>query len=309
MPKQEKRRILQDIPFDHTEMMRVLNELTAEYSFLNLAYLGTSILGRPIPIVTVGSGRREILYVGAHHGMEWITSALLCQFLHDLGETITKNRTVRRVSPSVCLELCKIVIVPMLNPDGVSYQIHGIDADNPLYERLIRINPQGEDFSKWQANARGVDLNHNYNAGFWEYKGLEAENGIREGAPTRYSGEFPESEPEVAALCNWIRYHQELRGILTLHSQGEEIYYRSGGRCAPHTPAIARRVAQLSGYRLSEAEGLASYGGLTDWCAIEERIPCFTLECGKGTNPLPPEDAPAIYRDLRNLFFTFPTFV
>jgi g-D-glutamyl-meso-diaminopimelate peptidase len=171
------------------------------------------------------------------------------------------------------------------------------------------MNPEGDDFSKWQSNARGVDLNHNYDAGFWKYKKLEAENGITEGAPTRYSGEYPESEPEVAALCNWIRYHQYLRGIITLHTQGEEVYYRSGDKCAPNAPAVAYHVARLSGYRLSEAEGLASYGGLTDWCAADGKIPCFTLECGRGINPLPLSDVDPIYSDLRNLFFTFPSLV
>ena len=63
-------------------------------------------------------------------------------------------------------------------------------------ERRRRAVPDG-DFTHWQANARGVDLNHNYDAGFLEYKQIEAEQGILGGGPTRYSGECPESEPEV----------------------------------------------------------------------------------------------------------------
>jgi len=299
----------ENIAFDHAQMMRVLSELLTRYSFLDLSYLGTSILGVPIPILTVGTGHREILYVGAHHGMEWITSLVLCRFLAELCKSVEEEREVFRTSLPILLETCKLSIIPMLNPDGVSYQIHGIDQENPLRERLFRLNPCGEDFSKWQANARGVDLNHNYNAGFWEYKRLEAEHGIVEGAPTRYSGEHPESEPEVSALCNWIGFHDSLCGILTLHTRGEEIYYRNGESCAPRAPAIARRIAELTGYRIAKTDGLASYGGLTDWCALEGRIPCFTLECGYGENPLPISDHTEIYSRLRRLFYTFPTLV
>ncbi len=309
MQEKKKQKIIGDVAFDHCEMMRVLEFLTEKYPALELSYLTTSILGAPIPILTVGTGAHEVLYVGAHHGMEWITALLLCRFLEEICELSKDGHSHNRRALPVCLELCKFHVIPMLNPDGVSYQIHGVDAKNPLRERLLRMNPDGEDFSKWQANARGVDLNHNYDAGFWEYKPLEVENGITQGAPTRYSGEYPESEPEVAALCNWIRFHSDLCGILTLHTQGEEIYYQSGGKSAPRAPAIAKRLSRMSGYRLSEAEGLASFGGLTDWCARGERLPCFTLECGRGVNPLPISDHIAIYSRLCRLLFTFPTLV
>ena len=87
--------------------------------------------------------------------------------------------------------------------------------------------------------------------------------------------------------------------ILTLHTQGEEIYYRSGGKTLPGTYAAARKISSLCGYRLSEAEGLASYGGLTDWCIRSLGIPALTLECGKGVNPLPLSGFFPIYARLR----------
>lgn len=195
----------------------------------------------------------------------------------------------------------------MLNPDGVNYQIHGLEKSNPLYDRVLQMNGNSSDFSHWQANARGVDLNHNYDAGFSEYKSLEAENQILGGAPTRYSGTAPESEPEVAYLCNFIRFHKNLCGVLTLHTQGEEIYYQSGNQTPAKFESIAKKLAQMSGYKLTHAEGLASYGGLTDWCVQNQGLPSFTIECGKGKNPLPITCAFPVYANLRRLFFLFPT--
>ena len=194
----------------------------------------------------------------------------------------------------------------MLNPDGVDYQIHGITEENPMYERLLRMNGNSKDFSKWQANARGVDLNHNYDFGFEEYKRA---HGVVEGAPTRYGGEMPESEPEVGHLCNFIRFRNDLRLILTLHTQGEEVYYRANGKCPAESNAIARRISALSGYRLCDAAGAAAYGGLTDWAVSALGIPSFTLECGRGTNPLPMQCFFPIYASLREVFFTVPKMV
>ena len=294
-------------PFDHQRLMDTLNHLTMRYPNLGIGYLGESILGRGIPLITLGHGKKEILYVGAHHGMEWITSVLLSRFLNDFWELSFHNGVAYGISLKQLCQSYTLYIIPMLNPDGVEYQIHGVQQNNPLYDRVLQMNNGNDCFSAWQANARGVDLNHNYDAGFAEYKELEAENGILGGAPTRYSGETPESEPEVAYLCNFIRFHENLRGILTLHTQGEEIFYKSGGKVVKNSEIIAKKIAQISGYKLSQAEGLASYGGLTDWCIHEMNIPAFTLECGRGKNPLPLSDYFSIYTKLRKLFFVFPT--
>lgn len=293
--------------FDHAALMESLKVLEDTYPFLNVRYLTQSILDRPIPLLELGTGKRKCLYVGTHHGMEWITSALLIQFVKELCAAIQTQRYVGKICPVTLFETHTLYIIPMLNPDGVEYQIHGVESKNPLYERLLSMNGQSEDFSRWQANARGVDLNHNYDAGFWEYKKIEAENGISEGAPTRYSGASPESEPETRALCDLIRFHKELLGIMTLHTQGEEIYFQSNGKTPKKSLPIAKKLASLSGYKLSVAEGLASYGGLTDWCVQKMNLPAFTLECGKGENPLPYSILSCLYADLRQALFAFPT--
>ena len=295
------------IPFDHAALLAHVEELCRTYpKNVSFNYLGNSILGRGIPLLSVGHGPRQLLYIGTHHGMEWITSCLLMHFLSDLCLQIADNRTPYGLPARFLTEICTIHVVPMLNPDGVEYQIHGVSDDNPIRERLITMNG-GEDFSRWQANARGVDLNHNYDADFWEYRKLSAENGIVSGGPTRFAGEMPESEPEVASLCNFIRYNAPIAGVLTLHTQGEEIYI--GGSQNPRVERIAARLSRFCGYKISRPEGLASMSGLTDWCAKACKIPAFTIECGRGVNPLPLGSEAAIYHTLRQLFFRFPTVV
>lgn len=292
--------------FDYAALMERLHPIADTYSFVTLSYIGTSILDRAIPILHIGEGGRRVLYVGAHHGMEWITSLVLTQFLEELCKVIQAQKHVYGIYPCDLLKGYTLSIIPMLNPDGVEYQIHGVAEDNPLRERLLEMNGGSEDFSAWQANARGVDLNHNYDAGFEEYKKLEREQGIKKGAPTRYSGESAESEPEVAALCNLMRFCAPWRGVMTLHTQGEEIF---SPLCKEPEKGIvtAIRLSQLTGYRLSRAEGLAAFGGMSDWCANTLSIPSFTMECGRGKNPLPITQISSIYATMRAALFLFPT--
>lgn len=289
--------------FDHESMMRELEKLPPVFSVGTLA---RSILGKEIPIVGFGTGEHAVLYVGAHHGSESITAALLVDFLADAARLPGSGKTICGVSAEYLLSRRRFFVIPMLNPDGVEYATKGLNGENPLYERVLAMNG-GEDFTHWQANARGVDLNHNYDAGFYEYKQLERERGLWNGAPTGFSGEYPESEPETAALARFLRASQgSVQGVLTLHTQGEEIFCGKPGETSAKTEAVCRLLERNTGYKRSEPTGSAAFGGLTDWCLSALGIPAFTLECGKGQNPLPMSGRGALYERLRTALFSFP---
>ena len=161
--------------------------------------IGESLLSRPIDLFRIGAGEYRILLVAAHHAMEHITALLLYDFAFSLVFRIKKEDFFAK-----CLQKFSFFIVPALNPDGIELLLHPDRQEkNPLFPRALRLNG-GSDFSAWQANARGVDLNHNYAAGFWEYKAIERARGITAGR-TRFSGEYPESEPETAALAALTR--------------------------------------------------------------------------------------------------------
>ncbi len=294
------------LPFDYTGLMTFLDACPILENHAGIGYMGESILGRSIPLITFGHGQKEVLYVGAHHGMESLSSVLLCKLIWELSLLSSQNGKSYGKDISEMSERYTIYIIPMLNPDGVEYALHGISRENPLYDRLIKMNGGCDDFSHWQANARGVDLNHNYNHQFDRHKAWEAENGLEEGAPGLCAGPFPESEPEVAHLCNFVRFHPRLRGILTLHTRGEQIFFRPNEKNKHRMTLLACQMSRMCGYRAETAEGTASHGGLADWCGEILGIPAFTLECGKGNNPQSQEDWPAVYIRLRELLFQFP---
>ncbi len=292
---------------DYTTLSEKLNDLAKKYENISFSYLGTSVLGKSIPLITLGdrSATKSVLYVSTHHASENICTSVLLKFIEEYLNAYMRFGQICQINLRYLFKMRKIYIIPMLNPDGVDYRLNGLDDKNPLKDRILAYNGS-DDFSKWNANARGVDLNHNYDAYFNEYKELEREREIMPG-PTKYSGEYPESEPEVTALCNFIRYNSdELDGIIALHSQGEEIYFSSNGQIPERSKHLAKIISRMTGYTLSTPQDTASYGGLTDWFIKEFNKPSFTIECGKGVNPLPISEATSIYAKLRELLFTFP---
>lgn len=295
---------------DYNGLREELDKLSDKYSIFAYSYIGESTLKKPIPIITLGdkSAEKSVLYVATHHPLENVcTSVMLC-FIKEYLEAYESYRQLFSINLHYLFKMRRIYVIPMLNPDGVEYRLNGVNDENPIKNRVLAYNEGSEDFSQWNSNARGVDLNHNYNAGFEKYKNIEKELGIMPGKG-KYSGEGYESENETSALCNFIRFHQEeLKGVMSFHSQGEEIYYTYDGKIPPKSNHLIGIMERITGYKKSVPDGTASYGGLTDWLINEFNLPSFTVECGKGKNPLPIDSVFSIYSKLRELLFTFPIF-
>lgn len=214
-----------DKPYDYLTLEDDINLLCTRYKFLTRHILGKSYLGRNINLITFGTGSKKAIYIGAHHGMEWITTMLLMRFIENCSRYYTDGVNLLSYNLDYIFESRTIYIIPMLNPDGVDLAVNGVDINNPVRDRLIAMNGGSDDFSSWQANARGVDLNHNYDAGWDILRRIESDAGIDAPAPTRYGGEYPESEYETQCLASFIRSEEDINLLIALHSQGEEIYW------------------------------------------------------------------------------------
>ena len=290
-----------ECPADPDFVSRTIERISQVYLFCEKYVIGKSLLGRDIELLKIGNGKKKVMFVGGVHGSEHLTSSLLLRFAADYASAADDGGKVYSLSMRYLYENRTVYILPQLNPDGADIAIHGPSRDCPLYERIMHMCPD-KDFTHWQANARGVDLNHNFSADFEKYKAIERQKGIFEGA-TKFSGECPESEKETKAICDFLRC-ADVGMLLAFHTQGEEIYYEANGACPPMGRAIGSAMARMCGYRLALPQGGARYGGLKDWFIKEFSRPGFTVECGKGENPLPYEDLFRIYAILREMLFT-----
>jgi g-D-glutamyl-meso-diaminopimelate peptidase len=183
----------------------------------------------------------------------------------------------------------------MVNPDGVNLAIHGAAAMPAQYKLLMRIDESRPDFTQWKANIRGVDLNDQFPA-YWEEE--RARRSVPGPGPRDYTGDAPLTEPEARAMAAFTR-EMEFHMVFAFHSQGEEIYWNYRGFEPVYSEALAERLANASGYKAVRLTG--SDAGYKDWFIQEFRCPGFTVEVGRGTNPLPLKQFNAIYRRLAKL--------
>jgi len=291
-------RIVTPQPADSGTVRALLSALGGRYRFLELQPVGRSLLGRDIWGILIGGGRDRVLFAAAFHGQEWITTLVLLRLCEEIcaafeGDGRLADMDYRRAMAGRCL-----VMVPQVNPDGVDIALRGSVAAGRYAAEVARLG--GDTPGLWQANARGVDINHNFNAGRDQLVQMEREQGILGPAPRRYCGEEPESEPETRALCSLCR-RGDFRHVAALHSQGEEIYWRYGSRTPAYAHMMARIMATASGYRVADPEGLASHGGFKDWFIQETGRPGFTLELGRGENPLPLDRFESVYQKAREM--------
>lgn len=287
-----------NINYTYDVLARDIQGLKARYPFLEVGSAGNSVLGRSLYYIRLGTGPNEVFYNGAHHALEWITTPLLMKFTEDFLKAYTEGRTFPGgFDPKEIWNKSSIYMIPMVNPDGVDLVLNGLQPENPYYQDLIRWNKGSTDFSTvWEANNRGVDLNHNYNAAWQLSKDAEAEYGVTGPGPTRYSGPAPESEPETESVVSFTKSHN-FRLVMAYHSQGQVIYWNFMNMAPPEGRIIGERLSELSGYTLDQTTGIASYAGYKDWFIQDYRRPGYTIEVGLGKNPLPISQFDKIYSD------------
>lgn len=266
--------------YGYDAMMADLRALQARYPFIEVTSIGDSVLGRPIPAVRIGTGDREVHMNASFHAHEWITTPLLMKFLEAYAAAYREGRRIGNFDIPALFRQTTLWLVPMVNPDGVELVQRGISPDNPYYDLVMRANRGSTDFRGWAANIRGVDLNNQFPAG-WE---REVARKPTAPAPRGYPGPSPLSEPESRAMADFTR-ERNFRRVLAFHSQGEVIFWGFEGLEPPESERIVRTFAEASGY--TPIRYVDSWAGYKDWFIQEYRRPGFTVEVGRGVNPLP----------------------
>ena len=295
-----QRRLVEPQPVDYGVVRGLCTALCGRYSALRYVPLGHSALGREIPalVLTPKDGDQRVLLAAAFHGQEWLTALWTLRLCEEVCRALRSGLPLCGVPMERALGDRQIWFVPLVNPDGVEIARYGSSAAG-MYAAAAAAT--GADIpGLWQANARGVDINHNFNAGWEEMQVLAQKSGKIHPGPRQYAGETPESEPETRALTELCRRYA-FRHVVALHSQGEEIYWSYGEHTPPRSRMMARVLGAASGYRVTAPEGLASYGGFKDWFIRQFYRPGFTIEMGRGQNPLPVADFEPVYQQTREM--------
>lgn len=213
--------------------------------------IGKSVRGKSLLCVRVGEGEQTLFVTAAIHAREHATATLvLMQAEYALGRLKKGDGT--------------IYFLPCVNPDGADIAC-GKQKPPDFYKGDPRL---------YKANARGVDLNVNFDAD-WE----TGKSNVFSPAGANYVGEKPFSEPETEALKNFTL--SVLPDVtISYHLKGREIYYdfRGYGN-EKESLSLAKRVNEKLRYKIVADDG-TSAGGYKDWCIKRLKIPSLTIEIG-----------------------------
>lgn len=296
-PKQSRKyvHLLQSIvrsnhPYSFETMEEDIKLLEKIYPFIKVKVIGASELGKPLYELKVGNGEGKIHINGSFHANEWLTTSIIMKFVNEYALALSNEQKFSGVNPMLFFRHMTLSIVPMVNPDGVDLVLQGPPVSHK--QSVLEMNMQNHDFTWWKANINGVDLNNQFPAK-WEIE--KKRKFPKAPAPRDYPGQKPLSESESQALAK-LALTENFDMVLALHSQGREIYWGYEG----YEPGIAKDIVEEM-ERVSQYKGLQyidSHAGFRDWFIQEFRKPGYTIEIGKGINPLPLSSFRENYRDI-----------
>ena len=290
-PVQEEKNL--PAPKKLSEENLIINSTPEKYSYDNLVSdiekiknicpqvqvqsLGTTFDGREVFDLVVGdlASDKHILIFGAMHAREYITTQIVMrQFCNAVDAVNGFGGDYKSIPTAELLQGVAIHFVPMNNPDGVSISQFGLNGlKSP--ELRAKVSAMSNNFSEWKANAAGVDLNRNFDAGWQEFGGSPYPSS------ERYKGAFPGSEPEAAALINLLQKYPVKRTI-SYHTCGALIYwyYKQSGNVLAESEKFANTISRETGYYLDSDYTSVDAAGFKDWAVYKKNIPSLTIETG-----------------------------
>jgi len=223
----ERARIQQEVA---NEQARILQEEQERRKISKITF-GYSAEGRPIEGYEIGSGANTLLLFGSIHGNEIGTADLLNRFVEEI-----------KANPDVISKTKKLIVVPIVNPDG-------------YYDRIDKLN------------ANEVNLNLNFSTSDWQEYGVGG----------TWAGPHPFSETESQAIKKLVeRYKPGV--MIAYHARG--VFVTPEANDASRT--WARWYADKTGYAYDDNDEIWDYSGTaTKWFIETTGSAAFTVEMTK----------------------------
>lgn len=268
-------------PSFYQAYLRRLETLRANYPALSVRTVGRSALGRGIFSLSVGNPRRQSLIIAGFRGDEKAYCDAALTFIARLCKAVSRKEALFDVDISKALCDCGVTVLPCLNPDGIEIHDRGPAGAGSLRRFAETLKSE----VPWQANANGVDLPRNFTPGWSLRRSEETVTGVTGPAPSGYSGEKPDREPESAALLRLCR-RESFRKVLAITGTGSVV--RSASVFAPTGTAVMQKLlADCCGLAVGDTQESGVCCAFCDWFTEAFSRPALTMEPGKGDAPSP----------------------
>lgn len=302
-----------NLQYSYEQMKQDLEILQEKYpEQIQIESLGTTVDGREILEAVLGNVNAEhhILIQATMHAREYMNTVLAMNQIEDYLR-YSEERSYNGKSWSELYKKVCFHVIPMVNPDGVTISQKGVDGisdavlksqlEDCYQQDLVSGNAYSDSrqyFALWKANARGVDLNRNFDAGWEEY------TGAANPASECYKGTSPASEAEVQAILS-VSQNYDLDCCIAYHSFGNLIYwnYGSQGEVMEADQRLASLVSGVTGYEMhSTIQDATDAAGCSDYFVLKLGIPAVTIENGGSQCPMPVEEYQPMYQRNQNLW-------
>lgn len=253
--------------------MEVITEMYP--NMIEKIHIGSSFEKNPLYVLKVSSkeqrAKNAIWIDCGIHAREWISPAFCLWFIGYVTQFYGKERIY-----SAILGHLDFYIMPIINVDGYDFTWKK--------DRMWRKNRSFHESSI----CAGTDLNRNFASKHWCEEGASSYS-----CSEIYCGPFPESEPEVKAVADFLRRNvNHIKAYITMHSYAQKIlfpYSYSRSRSKDHEElslmaSEAVRAIQKTNKNTRYTHGTGSEGlylapgGSDDWAYDLGIKYSFTIE-------------------------------
>lgn len=252
----------------YSVMWKGIEQLAEKYShIMSYSSYGSSVQGRSLPLVKIGTGSKKGLVVAGMHGSEHITTAYAMRCIEEYCRAYDKGGSYGNYNIKQLLTTYTLYIVPNCNPDGSEIATNGASPS---------VSIKNFKRSEYKANANGVNLNRNFPFYFDQLK-------MEYSVPHNeyYKGPSGASEPETKALIS-LCSQNSFRFMLTLHVRGDCTYWSDS--ITPNAGSLSAGLASLYSSQLgitpqpktTDVNGYA--GGFENWFRYNYRCPGICVE-------------------------------
>jgi g-D-glutamyl-meso-diaminopimelate peptidase len=277
---------------------KMVNQLIQRYpNLLEKVSIGKSADQKPLYIVVLSDEKNlikpktSLLLESGTHSRETVNPYITLSMLELYCKDFTNEAVIPTYSMRNILQDAAIHTSILTNPDGYDLVTQGPKSivTKKVSELLSKIS--NKDYAKYKASATGVDLNRNFASQFYDLAKMVWSNPWGSSKKTIqmayqpssefFGGKVEASEPETQALSKYIDT-TSLDGLLSLHSQGNIIYYdrlHLGNEYNARALKYGNLMGKITGYKVMKPNyALTAYGYLGDYFANTTFNPAITLE-------------------------------
>lgn len=278
--------------YTYAEMKTDILQLCKKYKgIISYEVAGKSWDNRNIYELTLGNPEAEkvILVQASIHAREYMTAQLVMRqmefYCANYYTGAYKGKYYSDLFEHVCFK-----VIPMSNPDGVTISQYGSVGirDTALRNKVRRMGKifgrgRRSYYTTWKANARGVDLNRNFDA----YWGRLATS-VRFANGNGYKGPSAVSEKESQTLVR-VAEKEKPTAVISYHAMGRILFWNFGqkGEARAKELKLLNTVRSITGYSPVTSFSTSHATGYGDWIAIKKKLPTVTIEIGNVSCPLP----------------------